>query len=161
MPSWLPNRRMRLERTDAEAEALVCKYFGESYSEALRREREASSDEIAKGWSRVALAVAHKLRSRDDVDPLTRIAMNALFVPDRKPAASRLPRGLSPHRPPDEPKHFLPAISHTSLLALVAQVPRSRAASRAARFLRPDEQYFFLFPDEERAIGPPRVWALI
>jgi hypothetical protein len=109
MPSWLPSRRMRLERTDAEAEALVCKYFGEAYSEALRREHEASSDEIAKGWSSVALAVAHKLRSRDDVDPLTRIAMNALFVPDRKPAASRLPRGLSPHRPLDEPKHFLPA----------------------------------------------------
>jgi hypothetical protein len=92
MKSWLVRRRARIERTDAEAKALICGFGNEAYSEARRREREANSDEIAKNWTRVALAVAQKLRRRADVDPSTRIAMNALFVPDRKPAGTRLPR---------------------------------------------------------------------
>jgi len=81
----------------AEAEALIREFCDEAYSEALRREREANSNEIAKDWSRVALAVAHKMRRRVGVDPSTRIAMNALFVADREPAAARLPRGYTQH----------------------------------------------------------------
>jgi hypothetical protein len=57
-----------------------------AYSQALRREREASSDEIAKDWAQVAMAVGHKMGKRVDLDPSTRIALNALFVPDREPA---------------------------------------------------------------------------
>ena len=50
MLSWLPQRRARIERLDTEAEALV-RDFGEvAYSEARRREYEASSDEIARDW---------------------------------------------------------------------------------------------------------------
>jgi hypothetical protein len=55
---WSPRRRVRIEHIDAEAEALIG-YFGlEAYSEARRREREASSDAIAEDWDRVALMVA-------------------------------------------------------------------------------------------------------
>ena len=99
MPSWLPHRRARIERIDAEAEALIREFCDDAYFEAIRRESEASSDEIAKDWSRVALAVAHKLKNSTEVEPTTRIAMNALFVPDRKSVAVRLPRGHSEASP--------------------------------------------------------------
>jgi hypothetical protein len=92
MQSWLVRRRARIKRADAEAEALIYDFGDEAYSEARRREREARSDEIAKNWTRVTLAVAHKLVRRADIDPSTRIAMNALFVSDREPALTRLPR---------------------------------------------------------------------
>jgi hypothetical protein len=112
MPSWLPHRRAKIARTDAEAEELIREFGEDGYFEAIRRENEASSDAIAKDWSRVALA--HKLKSSTEVDPTTRIAMNALFVPDRKPAAGRLPRGRSERRrvdeadriPPPKPQRF-------------------------------------------------------
>ena len=81
MQSWLARRRARIERADAEAEALICDFGDEAYSEARHREREARSDEIAKNWTRVALAVAYKMGRRADIDPSTRIAMNAPFVP--------------------------------------------------------------------------------
>jgi hypothetical protein len=92
MQSWLARRRARIERADAEAEALICDFGDEAYSEARRREREASSEEIVQNWTRIALTVDHKMRRRADIDPSTRIAMNALFVPDREPAVTRLSR---------------------------------------------------------------------
>ena len=114
MPSWLPHRRARMERPDAEAEELIRESGDDAYFEAIRRENEASSDAIAEEWSSVALAVAHKLKTSTEVDPTTRIAMNALFVPDRKPSAGRLPRGRSERRrvdeadriPPPKPQQF-------------------------------------------------------
>jgi hypothetical protein len=103
-----------MERPDAEAEELIREFCDDAYLEAIRRENEASSDAIAKDWSRVALAVAHKLKTSTEVDPTTRIAMNALFLPDRKRAAVRLPRGHSERRrvdeadrtPPPKPQQF-------------------------------------------------------
>jgi hypothetical protein len=92
MQSWLVRRRARIERTDAEAEALIRDFSDEAYSEARRREQEASSDDIAKNRRRVALAVALKMGRGTGIDPSTRIEMNALFVPDREPSAARLPR---------------------------------------------------------------------
>jgi hypothetical protein len=92
MQSWLVRRRARIDQTDAEAEALIRDFTDEAYSEARRREQEASSDETAKNWRRVALAVALKMARRTGIDPSTRIAMNALFVPDREPTVARLPR---------------------------------------------------------------------
>ncbi len=79
MHSWLLRRRARIESTDAQAEALIRDFSEQAYSEARRREQEASSNQIAKNWSRVALAVARKMGRRADVDPSTRIAMKALF----------------------------------------------------------------------------------
>lgn len=107
MPSWLPQRRARVARTEAEADELIREFRDDAYFEAIRRESEASSDAIAKDWSRVALAVAHKLRTSTAVDPTTRIAMNALFVRDRKPAAVRLPKDHSGRAQVDEAQHIL------------------------------------------------------
>jgi hypothetical protein len=62
--SWLSRQRARIEHIDAEAEALIG-YFGvEAYSEARRREFEASSDVIAEDWGRVAVLVARKAEGR-------------------------------------------------------------------------------------------------
>jgi hypothetical protein len=102
MLSWLPHRRARIERIDTEAEALI-RVFGEAaYREARRREYEASSNEIARDWGLVALAVARQIGSREDVDPLVRLTMNAVLVPDREKPASREPQSLSELRRADE-----------------------------------------------------------
>jgi hypothetical protein len=53
MLSMLSRRRTRIGRIDAEAEALIHDFGDEAYSQALRREREASSDEIAKDWAQL------------------------------------------------------------------------------------------------------------
>jgi hypothetical protein len=93
MLSWLPRRHARIE-IEAEAEALI-RDFGEvAYSEAYRRECEASSHAIARDWGSVALAVAGLIGKRTDVDPLVRLAMNAVLVPDREDAAPRRRRSL-------------------------------------------------------------------
>lgn len=102
MLSWLPRRRARIESIEAEAEALVRDFGEAAYSAARRREREASSDEIARDWGFVALAVARLIGERKDVDPLVRLAMNAVLVPDREVAASREPRSLPGLTPAEE-----------------------------------------------------------
>jgi hypothetical protein len=107
MLSILPRRRARIECIDAEAEALIRDFREEAYSEAQRREDESSSDAVASDWGRVALAVADKIRTRVDLDPSTRIAMNALFVPDRELTAAREPRAHSEHGPVNELKRTL------------------------------------------------------
>ena len=91
MLSWLPHLHARIDRTDTEAEALISVFGEAAYREARRREDEASSDEIARDWGLVALAVARQIGEREDVDPLVRLAMNAVLVPDRDKAASRKP----------------------------------------------------------------------
>ena len=57
---WLPRRRARIKRLDAEAEALICELGVDAYAEARRKEYEASSDIIAKDWGRVAVVVAKR-----------------------------------------------------------------------------------------------------
>ena len=97
MLSWVLRRRARIERIDsaAEAEALI-RDFGEgAYYEARRREYEASSHAIATDWGLVALAVARLIGNRPDVDPLVRLAMKAVLVPDREDAASRRRRSVA------------------------------------------------------------------
>jgi hypothetical protein len=106
MLSWLPRRHARIE-IEAEAEALI-RDFGEvAYSEAYRRECEASSRAIARDWGSAALAVAGLIGKRTDVDPLVRLAMNAVLVPDREDAAPRRRRslpGLTPCKPRSLPE---------------------------------------------------------
>ncbi len=79
MLSWLARRRARIERIQAEAEALIRDLGDWAYSEARRREHEASSDAIAKDWSRVALTIARKTGKRVGLDAATRMSMNANF----------------------------------------------------------------------------------
>jgi hypothetical protein len=114
MLSWLPRRRARIESIEAEAGALVRDFGEAAYSAARRRERDASSDEIARDWGFVALAVARPIGERKDVDRLVREATNAVLVPDREVAASRKPRSLPGLTPAEElarviaatPRHF-------------------------------------------------------
>jgi len=109
MRSWPPRRAARIRHidADAEAEALIRDFRDLAYSEARRRESEASSDAIAKDWGRVAAAVAHKMGERDDLDPPTRMAMNATLVPDREPAVASEPRPHSRRGPEVEPRPVL------------------------------------------------------
>ncbi len=64
MLSWLRRRRERIERIDAEADALLHNLGAAAYSGARRREHEASSDAMANHWHRVALATAKKTGKR-------------------------------------------------------------------------------------------------
>ena len=95
MLSWLRRRRETAERIDAEADALIGELGVEAYAEARRREYESSGDAIALWWNRVALAVAHKTGERIGLDTSTRMAMNAVFAPDREHAGDRKPQPFS------------------------------------------------------------------
>ena len=120
---WLPRRRARIENIAAEAEALVRDLGEAAYGEARRREGEASSDEIARDWGFVAIAVARLIGRRKDVDPLARLAMNAVLVPDRKEAASRKPRSLSELTPANEAVHVLAAAMRPFRIQFVGTAP--------------------------------------
>ena len=101
MLSWLRRWRETAERIDAEADALIGELGVEAYAEARRREYKSSGDAIALWWNRVALAVAHKTGERIGLDTSTRMAMNAVFAPDREHAEDRKPQ---PFRRVDELK---------------------------------------------------------
>ncbi len=95
MLSFLRRQRVKPEGIEAEAEALIRELGVEAYSAARQREREASSDALAKYWSRVALAIADKTGKRIGLDTSTRMAMNVVFAPDREPAAAHGPQPRS------------------------------------------------------------------
>ena len=99
----------RIESIEAEAAALVRDLGEAALSEARRREDEASSNEIARDWALVAGAVARLVGRRKEVDPLARLAMNAILVPDREDAATRKARPLS-ERGPAEEEMRVPAV---------------------------------------------------
>jgi len=123
MLHWLPWRRARIKNREAEAEALVRDVGEAAYGEARRREHEASSDEIARDWGLVALAVARLIGRSKDVDPLVRLAMNAVLVPDRKVAASRELQSLSRHGRADEVTHVLADTAHPFRIQFVSDAP--------------------------------------
>ena len=123
MLPMLSRRRTRIGRIDAEAEGLIHDFRDEAYSQALRREREASSDEIAKDWAHVAMAVGRKMGKRVDLDPSTRIAMNALLVPNRGRATARRPRRYSKPMPDDEPRSVLSPRSQLFRIQFVGATP--------------------------------------
>ena len=94
MSTWAPSRRARMERIDAEAEALIRELGDCAYQEARRREHEASSDAISEDWALVAKAVARKTGSRVGLNLSTQLEMNTFFVLDREPDAPRKARPL-------------------------------------------------------------------
>ena len=97
MLSWLPLRRAKTEQIDAEAEALISDFGIAAYSEARRREQEASSDPIAQVWALVAAAVAQKTGRSIGPDASIRMAKDAVFAPEGDPSAvreQRSPRGI-------------------------------------------------------------------
>src|SRR4029077_19272975 len=95
MPSWLRRRGERAERIDAEADALIGELGVEAYAEARRREYESSGDAMALRWNRIALAVGRKSGKLVGLDTSTRMAMNAVFAPDREHAGDRQPQPFS------------------------------------------------------------------
>lgn len=103
MSTWAPSRRARMERIDAEAEALIRELGDCAYQEARRREHEASSEAIAKDWALIAKAVARKTGSRVGLNLSTQLEMNTFFVLDCEPDAPRKARPLP--EPAPEPQH--------------------------------------------------------
>src|ERR1700749_2463385 len=99
MSTWAPSRRARMERIDAEAEALIRELGDRAYQEARRREHEASSDAIADDWALVAKAIARKTGSRVGLNLSTQLEMNTFFVLDREPGVA------GQARPRPEPEH--------------------------------------------------------
>jgi hypothetical protein len=77
MRSWRRRRRERLERVEAEADALILDLGATAYSQARRREHAASSDAMAREWNRVALAVARKTGQTVGLNTSTGIATDA------------------------------------------------------------------------------------
>jgi hypothetical protein len=102
MATWAPSRRARMERIDAEAEALIRELGDCAYQEARRREHEASSDAIAEDWALIAKAVARKTGSRVGLNLSTQLEMNTFFVLDREPDAPRKARPLPEPAPEPE-----------------------------------------------------------
>ena len=70
MLSWVRRQRDKLERIEAEAEALIHNLGVGAYSTARRREHEADSERLARHWRRVALAVARKNARLEVMTPL-------------------------------------------------------------------------------------------
>jgi hypothetical protein len=104
MLSWLRRWRETAERIEAEAEMLIAELGFEAYAEARRREYLSSDDAIALRWNQIALAVAHKTGKRIGLDTSTRMAMNAVFAPDREQADARKPQLFSELSQGDDPK---------------------------------------------------------
>jgi hypothetical protein len=119
---WLRRRRERAERIETEADELVRNLGDDAYGEARWREQTASSDSMAHEWNLIALAVAHKTGRRIDLDLSTRMAMNAVFSPDRKPAG-RKPRSPSKLAPLDELKRVLAAKPQPFRIQFVGAAP--------------------------------------
>jgi hypothetical protein len=92
MTTWAPSRRARMERIDAEADALIRELADRAYQEARRREHEASSDAIAEDWALVARAIARKTGARVGLNLSTQLEMNTFFLLDREPDAPRKAR---------------------------------------------------------------------
>ena len=97
MLSWLPRRRARTEHIDDEAEALISDFGIAAYSEARRREQEASSDPIAQVWGLVAASVAQKTGRSIGPDASIRAATDAVFAPEGDPSAAREHRSAAHH----------------------------------------------------------------
>ena len=125
MMSWLPRRRARIERIEAEAEALIRDFGEAAYDAARLREHEASSDEIARDWDCVALAVARLAAERIDVDPRAPLAINVALVPDRGPVAPRKPRSSPARARAEEPAGVI-AASHPFRIQFVGAGPDRR-----------------------------------
>jgi hypothetical protein len=68
MLAWLLWQLERIERIRAAAGALMDEFGDEAYGEARRREREASRQETAGDWRRVALVVARRTPRRVRLD---------------------------------------------------------------------------------------------
>src|SRR5580704_14843642 len=130
MRRWLCRRRARIERIETEADELVRLLGDDAYSEARWREHTASSSVSAQECNLIALAIARRTGRRIGLDLSTRMAMNAVFAPDREPDEHK-PQPHAEVAPLDE----LQRIAHDARPALVGgrPLPAHREAVRRAR----------------------------
>ena len=126
MLSWLPRRRARIERIEAEAEALIRDFGEAAYDAARLREYEASSDEIARDWDCVALAVVRLIGERHDVDPMAPPPLNGARVPDREAAAPRQPRSSPGRARAEELARVIAASTYPFRIQFVGAAPDRR-----------------------------------
>ena len=139
---WPPRRHAKIE-TKPKPQALIRDLRrSPAYSEACRREHDASSHAIARDWGSVALVVARLIARAPDVDPLVRLATNAVPVSNREDAAPRSCRSLSlddaaqapiPSQltPEAESTRVTAPTTHTFRIPIVGAAPdRGPAASR-------------------------------
>ena len=122
MRRWLRRRRERSERIETEADELVRLLGDDAYSEARWREHTASSPASAQAWNLIALAIARHTGRRIGLDLSTRMAMNAVFAPDREPD-ERKPRPHSEAAPLDELKRILTAKPQPFRIQFVGAAP--------------------------------------
>ena len=120
MRRWLRRQRERSERIETEADELVVS--PRAYSEARRREHTASSPASAQAWNLIALAIARHTGRRIGLDLSTRMAMNAVFAPDREPG-ERKPRPHSEAAPLDELQRILAAKPQPFRIQFVGAAP--------------------------------------
>jgi hypothetical protein len=106
MRAWLRQRRERAERIEDEAGELIRLLGGDAYAEARWREHTASSRTSAREWNLIALTIARSTGRHIGLDLSTRMAMNAVFAPDREPDR-RGPRPRSELDPVDELKRIV------------------------------------------------------
>ena len=79
MLRWLRRRREKLERIEAEANALIIGLGVEACAQARQRELEASSDAMAREWNRIAFVIARKTSTRFGLDTAIRMTADADF----------------------------------------------------------------------------------
>ena len=122
MRRWWRRRRERSERIETEAGELVRLLGDDAYSEARWREHTASSPASAQEWNLIASAIARQTGRRIGLDLPTRMAMNAVFAPDREPG-ERKPRPHSEAASLDEPKRLLAAKPQPFRIQFVGAAP--------------------------------------
>jgi hypothetical protein len=122
MRRWLRRRRERIERIETEADELVRLLGDDAYSEARWREHTASSSVSAQEWNLIALTIARQTGRRIGLDLSTRMAMNAVFAPDREPD-ERKPRLHSEVTPLDKLKRILAAKPQPFRIQFVGAAP--------------------------------------
>ena len=122
MRAWLRQRRERAERIEDEAGELIRLLGDDAYAEARWREHTASSSAMAQEWNLIALAIARRMGRRIGLDLSTRMAMNAVFVPDREPDRCR-PRPAPELDPVDELKRTVSAKSQLFRIQFLSAAP--------------------------------------
>ena len=138
MRFWLPRRRGRAERIDANARALIRAFGADAYSEARQGKLQAESAKAAQEWRRIARVVAHKTGTRVGLDTASRMAMDADFTATRLVAEfSEVMSGRKDSRP--ELAKALSLCRIARALLVIARLDRlSRNIEMVARLRRAD-----------------------
>ncbi len=137
MWAWLRQRRQRAERIEDEAGELIRLLGDDAYVEARWREHTASSSAIAREWNLIALAIGRRTGMRIGLDLSTRMAMNAVFVPDREPDG-RMPRPAAELDPVDELKRVVSAESQLFRIQFLCAAPTGLSLLNEVEFRAKD-----------------------